>query len=110
MLRLPKFRYLQPNSIDDAIRMIADNGPDAMFVTGGTDLYPNMKRRQQTPKIVIGLAQLKELRRIKGKLKGEVVLGAGLTLSEVTDDRRIQHGYPAVAKATELISTPLLRN
>src|SRR5213594_1246840 len=110
MLRLPKFRYLQPQSLQDAVKVMADSGPDAMFVTGGTDLYPNMKRRQQPPKIVIGLAQLKELRRIKGKLKEEVVLGAGLTLNEVTDDARIQRGYPAVAKATELISTPLLRN
>src|SRR5262245_22650520 len=110
MLRLPKFRYLQPKSLKDDVQMMADGGPDAMFVTGGTDLYPNMKRRQQTPKLVIGLSQLKELRRLKGKLKEEVILGAGLTLSEVTDDRRIQVGYPAVAKASELISTPLLRN
>jgi 4-hydroxybenzoyl-CoA reductase subunit beta len=110
MLRLPRFRYLQPKSLKDAVQMMADGGPDAMFVTGGTDLYPNMKRRQQTPKLVIGLSQLKELRRIQGKLKEEVILGAGLTLTEVTDDRRIQLGYPAVAKATELISTPLLRN
>ena len=41
--------------------MMADSGPDAMFVAGGTDLYPNMKRRQQTPKVVIGLAQLNDL-------------------------------------------------
>src|SRR5438552_10021727 len=110
MLRLPKFRYIQPKSLKDAISVMADSGPDAMFVAGGTDLYPNMKRRQQTPKIVIGLGQLKELRTIKGKLKEDVVLGARLTLPEVTDDRRVQRGYPAVAKATELISTPLLRN
>src|SRR5919204_5906713 len=110
MLRLPKFRYLQPRSLNDAVKIMADSGPDAMFVTGGTDLYPNMKRRQQTPKVVIGLAQLKELRKIRGKLKEEVILGAGLTLSEATDHRRIRQGYPAVAKATELISTPLLRN
>ena len=110
MLRLPKFRYIQPKSLKDAVSVMADSGPDAMFVAGGTDLYPNMKRRQQTPKIVIGLGQLKELRTIKGKLKEDVVLGAGLTLTEVTDDRRVQRGYPVVAKATGLISTPLLRN
>src|SRR5882672_10270488 len=69
-----------------------------------------MKRRQQMPKIVIGLAQLQELRTIKGEPKEEVVLGAGLTLNEVFDDSRIQHAYPAVAKATALISTPILRN
>src|SRR5437899_8089028 len=110
MLRLPKFRYLQPDSIGAAIRMMADNGPDAMFVAGGTDLYPNMKRRQQTPKVVIGLAQINDLRTTKGQLKDGVVLGANLTLSEVTDDSRIRHAYPAVARAAELISTPLLRN
>jgi len=110
MLRLPKFRYIQPKSLKDAISVMADSGPDAMFVAGGTDLYPNMKRRQQTPKIVIGLGQLKELRTIKGKPKEGVVLGAGLTLTEVTEDRRIQREYPVVAKANGLISTPLLRN
>src|SRR5256885_5941151 len=110
MLRLPKFRYLQPDSIGEAVRMMADNGPDAMFVAGGTDLYPNMKRRQQTPKVVIGLAQINDLRTTKGQLKDGVVLGANLTLSEVTDDPRIRDAYPAVARAAELISTPLLRN
>src|SRR5213082_2924319 len=110
MLRLPKFRYLQPTSVTEAIRMMADNGPDAMFVAGGTDLYPNMKRRQQTPKIVIGLAQINDLRTTKGQPKDGVVLGANLTLSEVTGDSRIRDAYPAVARAAELISTPLLRN
>src|SRR6267378_1102850 len=68
MLRLPKFRYLQPGSVSEAIRMMADSGPDAMFVAGGTDLYPNMKRRQQTPKVVIGLAQLNHLRTKDGEI------------------------------------------
>jgi len=110
MLRLPKFRYLQPESIAEAIKIMADSGPDAMFVAGGTDLYPNMKRRQQTPKVVIGLAQIEDLRTMKGEPKKGVVLGAGMTLADVTADSRIQRAYPAVAKAAELISTPLLRN
>jgi len=110
MLRLPKFRYLQPESIAEAIKIMAGSGPDAMFVAGGTDLYPNMKRRQQTPKVVIGLAQIDDLRAMKGAPKEGVVLGAGMTLADVTADSRIQRAYPAVATAAELISTPLLRN
>jgi 4-hydroxybenzoyl-CoA reductase subunit beta len=110
MLRLPKFRYLQPKSLVDAVRMMSDAGPEATFVAGGTDLYPNMKRRQQTPKVVIGLAQLEQLRTTKGKPAEGMILGAGLTLTEVAEDGRIQQGYPAVSKAAELISTPLLRN
>jgi 4-hydroxybenzoyl-CoA reductase subunit beta len=90
--------------------MISDAGPEAMFVAGGTDLYPNMKRRQQVPKVVIGLAGIRQLGSIKGKPTDGMVLGAGLTLTAVTEDRRIQRDYPVVAKAAELISTPLLRN
>src|SRR5438874_13441275 len=100
MLRLPKFRYLQPDSIGEAIRMMADNGPDAMFVAGGTELFPNMKRRQQTPKIVVWLAQINDLRATKGQPKDGVVLEGNLTLSEVTGDSRIRHVYPALAIAT----------
>ena len=110
MLRLPKFRYVEPRTVKDAVRMIADHGPEALFVAGGTDLYPNMKRRQQTPKVVIGLGRLTALRRIKGNPQAGMVLGAGLTLTEVCEHRRLPKAYPVVAHAAELISTPLLRN
>ena len=52
MLRLPSFEYLQARSLAEALRMKADAGPDSMFVAGGTDLYPNMKRRQRTLRTV----------------------------------------------------------
>ena len=46
MLRLPPFRFLLPKDAREAAAMLADHGPEAMVVAGGTDLYPNMKRRQ----------------------------------------------------------------
>jgi 4-hydroxybenzoyl-CoA reductase subunit beta len=110
MLRLPKFKYLHPKNIAEAVRMRADAGPDAMFVAGGTDLYPNMKRRQQTPKVVIGLGHLDKLRKVRGNPKDGLVLGASLTLTEICENKKIRKHYPVVARAAELISTPLLRN
>ena len=104
MLRLPFFTYLQAKSLADALRMKADAGPDAMFVAGGTDLYPNMKRRHQEPKTVISLMGIPELRRFES-----TTLGACLTLSELTagpPDRLTA----AVSTAARLVSTPLLRN
>ena len=55
MMRLPKFRYYAPTTVTEALAIKAGEGADSAFVAGGTDLYPNMKRRQQTPKVVIGL-------------------------------------------------------
>jgi hypothetical protein len=98
--------------VAEAIRMISDAGPEGQFVTGGTDLYPNMKRRQQTPKVVIGLAHLDELRTTAGQPAEGMVLGAGLTLTEVAEDRRIQDAYqhrgkPAARHALQLLQPEL---
>jgi CO/xanthine dehydrogenase FAD-binding subunit len=42
MMRLPPFRYAAPGTAEDAARLLADHGPLAMDVAGGTDLFPNM--------------------------------------------------------------------
>jgi len=56
MMRLPRFRYLAPRSLAEAVAALGDLGPDAAPLAGGTDLLPNMKRRQQTPATVVGCA------------------------------------------------------
>jgi len=103
MLRLPSFRYLQPATLDEALSMKADAGPDGMFVAGGTDLYPNMKRRHQEPKTVVSLMGIPELRRLEGWNVGTCV-----TLSALSNVPTFQHS--ALATAARLVSTPLLRN
>ena len=110
MLRLPRFRYLEPASIDDAIRVRAEAGPDAMFVAGGTDLYPNMKRRQQTPATVISLSAIPELRSMTGDAKEGMAIGAAVTLTDIAAHPEIRAHWPAVAHAAEVVSTPILRN
>ncbi|HXE83640.1 MAG TPA: FAD binding domain-containing protein [Gemmatimonadales bacterium] len=103
MLRLPSFRYLQPRSLAEALKMKADAGPDGMFVAGGTDLYPNMKRRHQEPRTVISLMGIPELSRLDGWNVGTCV-----TLTALSNLPTFQHS--AIATAARLVSTPLLRN
>ncbi len=103
MLRLPSFRYLEPATLADALRMKNDAGPDGMFVAGGTDLYPNMKRRHQEPKTVISLMGIPELRTMEREKVGTCV-----TLSTLSNIPSFQQS--AVATAARLVSTPLLRN
>src|SRR3989441_8349256 len=105
MLRLPSFTYLAPKTLKDALAMKADAGPDGRYVAGGTDLYPNMKRRHQEPKVVITLMGIPELRRADGR-----TLGSSTTLTELSASPAVREAAPAVAHAAELVSTPLLRN
>jgi 4-hydroxybenzoyl-CoA reductase subunit beta len=110
MMRLPKFTYLTPRTVAEAVKIIADTGPEAQFVAGGTDLYPNMKRRQQMPKTVISVMRLAELHQIKGDGKSGVTIGASVTLTEICENEVIKRDYPVVASAARTISTPILRN
>ena len=47
MMRLPPFSYFAPTQLSEAAKILANEGPDAMLLAGGTDLLPNMKRGQQ---------------------------------------------------------------
>jgi 4-hydroxybenzoyl-CoA reductase subunit beta len=103
--------------------MLAEGAADAMLLAGGTDLLPNMKRRQQTPKTLIGLRGVAELRRIReidgdggarggarGADGGGLAIGAGLRLSEIEADARVRARYAALWQAAAQIATPHLRN
>lgn len=113
MLRLPPFSYRQPRTLTEALVMKADAGPEGMFVAGGTDLYPNMKRRHQEPKTVISLMGIAELRadaRMGGSADG-LTIGSCMTLTELSAHPSISpSAYDAVTHAARLVSTPLLRN
>src|SRR5882672_6306989 len=80
MLRLPSFTYLQPKTLKEALAMKADAGPDGMYVAGGTDLYPNMKRRHQEPRTVISLMGIPDLKRLEGWN-----VGTCITLTELSN-------------------------
>ena len=110
MIRLPAFTYLAPTTVDGAARLMAEHGRDAMLVAGGTDLYPNMKRRQFEPKVLVGLRRIRELRGIRGSTAGGFTIGAGTTLSAVAAHRDILRDFPALATAAGLVSSPQLRN
>src|SRR2546427_235967 len=113
MLRLPSFTYLQPKTLKEALVMKADAGSHGMFVAGGTDLYPNMKRRHQEPRTVISLMGIPELRavgRSGGQADGKVVLGSCVTLTELSASPAVNQSARVVGEAAALVSTPLLRN
>ena len=110
MMRLPKFDYRVPREITDAVKMMADAGPAGQFVAGGTDLYPNMKRRQQTPKTVISVTRLKELNQITGDGETGLRIGASVSLTDICEHEVVNRDYPFLAQAARTISTPILRN
>jgi 4-hydroxybenzoyl-CoA reductase subunit beta len=110
MMRLPRFRYLAPRSLAEAAAALADLGPEAAVLAGGTDLFPNMKRRQQTPGTVVALRGIAALHgHAFGPDRG-LTAGALTRLSAIEHDGAIAEAFPALARAASLVATPPLRN
>ena len=110
MLRLPTFTYHRPRTIAEAVRIASEHGKDAMYVAGGTDLYPNMKRRHQTPAHVISLQEIEGYDELEVHESGGVRIGAMAKLSMLERHAHLKKNFKALAHAIREISTPLLRN
>ncbi len=110
MMRLPPFKYLAPKTLAEALRMIGDAGPDGMLVSGGTDLYPNMKRLQFDPRILVALRHLPELLGVSGDPQRGMRIGAATPLTQVALHPAIRARYPALAMAAGSVATPQIRH
>jgi len=112
MLRLPRFRYFTPASLDEAADMFAHEGASGTvrLVAGGTDLWPNMKRRHQMASAVISLMKVPGMSGIALGDDGELRVGATTTLRAIETEPGVRARFPALVRAIESISTPVLRN
>jgi 4-hydroxybenzoyl-CoA reductase subunit beta len=110
MLRLPTCEATFPASIAEAIELKAKYGTEASYVAGGTDLYPNMKRRQQTPYHLIDIRRIPELGSLEVDGDGSLIIGAGVTLTRLIRDARVAADWPVLGQAAATISTPVLQN
>jgi 4-hydroxybenzoyl-CoA reductase subunit beta len=108
MMRASHFRYYVARDAADAAAALADGGPRAMLLAGGTDLVPNMKRRHQTPELLISLRRATGLRDIAAG--GETTIGACTALSDIVRDKRLREQHPALFRAAGQVATPLIRN
>ncbi len=112
MLRLPPFRFRLPTTLAEATSILAGEGAvegqPVRVVAGGTDLWPNMKRRHQKASTVVSLMRIPELR---GVSNGDGLrLGATARLSEIAASGLVRVKFPALAEAVGSISAPVLRN
>src|SRR2546425_10572077 len=109
MMRLPLFEFRAPRTLEEAARILDGEGANAMPLAGGTDLLPNMKRRQQVPRTLMSLRHIQPLSEVQLSGAG-LRLGACLTLSDIGGDPRFRNGFTALAQAASLVATPQIRN
>jgi len=91
MIALPAFKLMRPATLAEAARLAAE--PEARVIAGGTGLLPNLRLGIGTPRTLVSLEGLEELRRIDFS-KSHLRIGAGVTLQQLCR----QEGLPTVLK------------
>src|SRR5216684_5183747 len=109
MMRLPLFEFRAPRTLQEAARILDGEGANAMPLAGGTDLLPNMKRRQQVPRTLMSLRHVEGLDEVQWSALTSR-LGACLTLTDIAADPRFRNGLTALSQAASQVATPQIRN
>lgn len=99
-MRLPRFDYLEPKSLKEAIKFLTLDKKGSVILGGGTDLLVNMKHRVIQPKCLINLKKIPRLAYI-AKEKHLLKVGALTSLHDLASSSILQEQYPALCKTAK---------
>jgi len=107
MLRLPRFRYVRPGNTREACRVLSDHPGEAMILAGGTDLLPNLKRRQFDARVLVAIGHLEELSHFDSN--GEMVIGGAMKLGALAARPEVAAAVPGLVQAVRQIANPQIQ-
>ena len=108
-MRLPKFEYLDPKTIEEACSLLSQHGDKARLIAGGTDLLIIMKHKEVTPEYLVGLKGIPNLDSIDADAEG-VRIGALATLRSIGNSAVVRERFPFLADIAGKMATHQIRN
>jgi len=103
------FEYLSPSSRTQAISLLGATWGSSEILAGGTDLLALMKDDVLSPKRLINIKDIKDLRGVSSNAQG-LRIGALTTLGDLADDEAVKKNYPALSEAVLEAASPQIRN
>lgn len=107
---LPRFEYLNPRSLVDAISLLDQHGPKAKVLAGGTDLIPQMRWGEIKPEYVLALSQIEDLYEIEYVSTTGLKLGALTKIGEIERSNICGEYYPILVQAASVLGATEIRN
>lgn len=104
------FDFLEPASVDEAARMLADLGDECRVIAGGTALMLGMRQRMLAPTHLVSLGRLQALRGIALDASGGLRIGALTRHAELAASPLVRERWPMLASMAERVANPQVRN
>jgi len=108
-MKASAFSYARPTTVPNALELLALHGDRAKVLAGGQSLMPAMNLRLISPKLIVDIGAIVELRGIS--LKGEVLLVGALTRHvDLHNSAEIARYAPLLKEAIAHVAHPAIRN
>lgn len=104
------FAYQRPTRLDDAIALLAEHGPEARLLAGGTDLIIRLRDGTIRPRVVVDLKRIAELEGGIREGDGHLTIGARTVMTDIAADERIRRDYQALAEGAAVVGSVQIRN
>ena len=107
-MKPPKFDYVAPTTVAEAVDALARHNGDARPLSGGQSLVPMLNFRLATPSMLVDLCRIGELSGISISAS-EVSVGATTRTARLLD-KAIEESFPVLTAAARLVAHPQIRN
>jgi CO/xanthine dehydrogenase FAD-binding subunit len=104
------FEYARPQTIGEAVALLAEYGPDARLLAGGTDLIIGFRDGSIRPKLVIDLKRITELRPAIEESGGWVSIRAATVMTDIVGHPAVRKHFPALVEAANVVGSVQIRN
>jgi len=101
--------YLYPESVREAVDLLAEWVGQARLVAGGTDLVLQLRRGERQTACLIDVSRITEMCGI-GEADGAITVGAAVTHARVAASPLIRRAAPVLAQAASEVGSPEIRN
>jgi 4-hydroxybenzoyl-CoA reductase subunit beta len=109
-MRLPRFEYREPKDLEEVSSVLSEKREEAAICAGGTDILVKMKQRVVTPKYLVNLKHVKDMRGIEFDESKGLRIGTLVTLEDLSKSSPVKERFPALSQAAGRAASPQIRN
>jgi CO/xanthine dehydrogenase FAD-binding subunit len=107
---MQNFQYCRPQSVAEAVALLAEHGAGARILAGGTDLVIGLRTNEIRPTAVIDLKRIPELRTGVRRQDGCLCISATTVMTDIEEDEAVCRDFPALAEAAGVVGSVQIRN
>ncbi|MCE2438643.1 MAG: xanthine dehydrogenase family protein subunit M [Candidatus Latescibacteria bacterium] len=99
------FDYVAPQTVEEAVAVLSENGSDARMLAGGSDIIAQLKEGRREVKVLVDVKKIPAANELAFNSRQGLTIGAGVSCCDIYENEHVASNYPALVDSTELIGS-----